>query len=323
MTDHSSPASWGLLRQLREFWAQGGKNRTRANVWVAAGFWLILGGLMWVSLVASAVSLLLLPPLLANKVGGGAEQLLTAAQVSRSAIGFGLAAVGILLVARGFGGISFAALGMQWRDRRRLVVGGAAGVTVLYFAAMIAVFELASLWTGDGELTRVYPGSRTAGAQLLLTDFTSTTFGGALWEELTLLAIPIALFTALAPIRSWSRAGRIAGRAAAVAVLLVMRCAIHLFYGWPTAAAVALWATAAIALFQLSGTVWPLITAHALYDAAAFTYNRVPAADAAIDWLFLCVAAAGLALLCATAALSRQRRDSARRRAAVAFGAEL
>ena len=313
MTDHCAPPAPGLFRQVWALWVDG-KGRTRANAWIAAGFWLLFGGIVWAYFVAAAVSYLQLPPSVANTLGSGGGQA-GAVHTAVQAIWVGVFAVLVLLVARGIGGISWAAMGVQRRDGRKLIVGGAASVAVLYVAAMVAAAMLDNVLTTAGGTTRIYPGSHTPGAQLLATDIISTTFSGAIWEELTLLAVPIALFTALVPLDKMTRTGRLAGWAALTVVLLAMRVAIHLEYGWPGAAMVALWAGAAIVLFLLSGTVWPLIIGHALYDTAVFLYTRVPAADHLENWLGIGVVAAGMLLALATATQFRGRLAAAHQRA--------
>ena len=314
MTDRSTPAGPGLLRELWELLVDG-TSRSRVPVWFAAAVWLLAGGFMWTYFTANAVTDLLLAPLVANRLGGGAAGQLTTGQITRLAVGFGLIAVMVLVFTRVVGGISWAALGMQRRDGRKLIVGGAAGVAVLYVAAMVVVAMLDNVLATAGVQTRIYPGSRTPGAQLLVSDIVSSTFSGAIWEELILLAIPLALFTALVPVNTLTRVGQVAAWAAVVAVLVAMRCAIHLYYGWIGVATVAIWAAAAIALFELAGTVWPLIIAHALYDAAAFLDTRVPAAEPVITALFWIIATAGTVLLVLTLSQLRSRLRTARHRA--------
>ena len=217
------------------------------------------------------------------------------------AVSFGLVAVGTLLYTHFAGGISWAGLGMRRRDGRRRIFGGAAGTVVLYVAAMVLgdrVFQ--ALTTSQRGGPRGYPGMATPDARLLAGDITSLTFSGGIWEELTLLAIPAALFTALVPLKKMGRTGRYVRWSALVVALLAARWALHLYYGTPSSLYVLVWAPAAVALFLASGTIWPLILAHSLYDAAAFTTARIPAANTAVTWLFWAAGAAAVIVLVGT-----------------------
>ncbi len=172
---------------------------------------------------------------------------------------------------------------------------------MLYVAAMLlADWVFHALTTSQGDGPRGYPGMGIPGAQLLAGDITSSTFTGGIWEELTLLAIPVALFTALVPLKSMGRTGRYVSWSVLVGVLLAARWAIHLYYGAGPALWVVVWAAAAGALFLASGTIWPLVLAHSLFDAAAFTGARIPAANVPITWLFWAVVAAAVIVLAGT-----------------------
>jgi len=314
MTEHlrPQPGIMALPARLRNALQMAGQRRGRRRVWFAVVMWLLFGGVVWGGMVASAVASLHRSAAVANQ-GGSAARGAGAAGMDpgRStglAVSFGLIAVGTLLYTHFAGGISWASLGMRRRDGRRRIFGGAAGTAVLYAAAMVLgdrVFQ--ALATSQRGGPRGYPGMGTPGARLLAGDITSVTFGGGIWEELTLLAIPVALFTALVPLEKMGRTGRYVSWSALVVALLAARWALHLYYGTPASLYVLVWAPAAAALFLVSGTIWPLILAHSLYDAAAFTTARIPATNTVVTWLFWAAGAAAVIVLAGTGRSWRNR----------------
>jgi len=313
MTEHlpPPPGMAGLRARLSNALQMAGQHRGRGSVWIAVVMWLLVGGLVWAYFVAGAVASLHLSVAVANQGGdaaGGAGAATSSGRATGLAVSFGLVAVATLLYTRFAGGIAWAGLGMRRRDGRRRIFGGAAGTAVLYAAAMVvAAWLFHALTTSQADGSRGYPGMASPGAQLLAGDITSVTFGGGIWEELTLLAIPVALFTALVPLKAMGRTGRCVSWSVLVVVLLAARWAIHLYYGTQASLYVLVWAAAAVALFTASGTIWPLVLAHSLYDAAAFTTARIPAANVTITWLFWAVVVAAVIVLVGTADRRRNR----------------
>ena len=314
MTEHTRqqpgiPASRAYLRhllaQLSGALQMAGQFRGRGSVWVAAMVWLLVGGLVWAYFLAGALAFLHMSAAAATQAGsavGGGAASISRGQATGLSVSFGVVAVLILLFVHGVGGIPWASLGMRWRGEKQRIFGGAASAVVLYLAAMWTanwVFRVLTTSSQSGA-ARGYPGMGTPGAQLLADDLTSVTFGGGIWEELTLLAIPVALFTALVPLGRMGRTARYAGWSALVVALLAARWAIHLYYGWIPALHVLVWAAAGGALFVASRTIWPLILAHSLYDAAAFTAARIPAANSAVTWLLWAAVAAAAIVLAGT-----------------------
>lgn len=300
MTEHLQPRPGmaGLRARLSNALQMAGQHRGRSSVWIAVVVWLLVGGVVWAGMVAGAVASLHLSAGQAN--GGGGAAGMDPDRVTGLSVCFGLFAIVTLLYTHFAGGISWAGLGMRRRDGRRWIFGGATGAGVLYVAAMVvADLVFRDLTTSQGDGPRGYPGMATPGAQLLAGDITSVTFGGGIWEELTLLAIPVALFTALVPLKTMSRTGRYVSWSVLVAVLLAARWAIHLYYG-EAALYVVVWTAAAVALFIASGTIWPLVLAHSLYDAAAFTAARIPATNVTISWLFWAVVVGAVIVLAGT-----------------------
>ncbi len=308
MTEHlrPQPGIMALPARLRNALQMAGQRRGRGRVWFAVVMWLLFGGVVWGGMLASAVASLHLSAAVANQggsaAGGGGAAGMDPGRSTGLAVSFGLVAVGTLLYIHFAGGISWASLGMRRRDGRRWIFGGAAGAAVLYVAAMVLgdlVFH--ALTTSQRGGPRGYPGMGTPDARLLAGDITSLTFSGGIWEELTLLAIPVALFTALVPLEKMGRTRRYFNWSALVVALLAARWAIHLYYGTPSSLYVLVWAPAAVALFIVSGTIWPLILAHSLYDAAAFTTARIPAANTVVTWLFWAAVAGAVIVLVGTA----------------------
>jgi len=284
-----------------------GQHRGRARVWIAAAVWLLIGGVVWVGAVAGAVASLHLSVAVANQ-GGSAAAATSSGRATGFAVWFGLLAIATLVFAHVAGGIPWASLGMRRRDGRRWIFGGAAGTAVLYAAAMLlADWLFHALTTSQGDGPRGYPRMGTPGAQLLAGDITSVTFGGGIWEELTLLAIPVALFTALVPLKTMGRTGRCVSWSVLVVMLLAARWAMHVYYGAGPALWVVVWAAAAVALSIASGTIWPLVVAHSLFDAAAFTTARIPATNVTITWLFWAVVVGAVIVLVGTAGRRRNR----------------
>ncbi len=306
MTEHlrPQPGIMALPARLRNALQMAGQRRGRGRVWIAVVMWLLFGGVVWGGMVASAVASLHLSVAVANQGGsaaGGAGASTSSGRATGLAVSFGLVAVGTLLYTHFAGGISWASLGMRRRDGRRRIFGGATGTAVLYVAAMVLgdrVFQ--ALATSQRGGPRGYPGMATPDARLLAGDITSLTFSGGIWEELTLLAIPVALFTALVPLEKMDRTRRYIRWSALVVALLAARWALHLYYGTPASLYVLVWAPAAVALFLASGTIWPLILAHSLYDAAAFTTARIPATNTVVTWLFWAAGAAAVIVLAGT-----------------------
>jgi len=306
MTEHLPPPGMaGLRARLSNALQMAGQHRGRASVWIAVVMWLLFGGVVWVGMLASAVASLHLSAAVANQggsaAGGAGAAGMDPGRSTGLAVSFGLVAVGTLLYTHFAGGMSWASLGMRRRDGRRRIFGGAAGAAVLYFAAMVVadlVFQ--ALATSRAGGPRGYPGMATPDARLLAGDITSLTFSGGIWEELTLLAIPVALFTALVPLEKMGRTRRYINWSALVVALLGARWALHLYYGTPSSLYVLVWAPAAVALFLASGTIWPLILAHSLYDAAAFTTARIPATNTVVTWLFWAAGAAAVIVLAGT-----------------------
>jgi len=302
MTEHlrPQPGIMALRARLGNALQMAGQRRGRGSVWIAVVMWLLFGGVVWAGMVASAVASLHLSTAVANH-GGSAGAATSSGRATGLAVSFGLVAVATLLYTHFAGGISWASLGMRRRDGRRRIYGGAAGTAVLYFAAMVVgdlVFH--ALATSQAGGPRGYPGMATPDAQLLAGDITSLTFSGGIWEELTLLAIPVALFTALVPLEKMGRTRRYINWSVLVVALLAARWAIHLYYGTPSSLYVLVWAAAAVGLFLASGTIWPLILAHSLYDAAAFTTARIPATNTVVTWLFWAAGAAAVIVLAGT-----------------------
>jgi len=301
MTEHNppEPERAGLLARLSNRLNTASQHHPRAKVWIAAGLWLLTGGVVWGGNVAGAVASMDMSAGQAN--GGGGAAGMDSGGVTRTWVGVGVGALLVLLLVHLFAEIPWASFGMRLRDGRRRIFGGAAGAAVLYVAAMVvAAWVFQALTTSQADGPRGYPGMGTPGARLLAGDITSVTFGGGIWEELTLLAIPVALFTALVPLKAMGRGRRYACWSALVVALLAARWAIHLYYGPVPALHVLVWAVPAVGLFLASGTIWPLILAHSLYDAAAFTAARIPAANAAITELFWAVSAAAVIVLVLT-----------------------
>jgi len=306
MTEHTQPPPRmaGLRARLSNALKMAEQHRGRARVWIAAVVWLLIGGVVWTGAVAAAIASLHRSVTVANQGGsaaGGATAATSDGRATGFAVWFGLLAIATLVFAHVAGGIPWASLGMRRRDGRRRIFGGATGTAVLYAAAMLlADWLFHALTTSQGDGPRGYPGMGTPGAQLLAGDITSSTFTGGIWEELTLLAIPVGLFTALVRLEKMGRTGRYVSWSVLVGVLLAARWAIHLYYGAGPALWVVVWAAAAAALFLASGTIWPLVLAHSLFDAAAFTAARIPAANVPITWLFWAVVAAAVIVLAGT-----------------------
>jgi len=300
MTEHlPQPGMAGLRARLSNALQMAGQRRGRGSVWIAVVMWLLFGGVVWAGMVASAVASLHRSAGQAN--GGGGAAGMDTDRVMGFAVSFGLVAVATLLYTHFAGGISWASLGMRRRDGRRRIFGGAAGAAVLYFAAMVvADLVFPALATSQLGGPRGYPGMATPDARLLAGDITLSTFTGGIWEELTLLAIPIGLFTALVRLKKMGRTGRYFSWSVLVGVLLAARWAIHLYYGTQASLYVLVWAAAGVALFLASGTIWPLVLAHSLYDAAAFTTARIPATNTVVTWLFWAVVAAAVIVLAGT-----------------------
>jgi len=300
MTEHlPQPGMAGLRARLSNALQMAGQRRGRGSVWIAVVMWLLFGGVVWAGMVASAVASLHRSAGQAN--GGGGAAGMDTDRVMGFAVSFGLVAVATLLYTHFAGGISWASLGMRRRDGRRRIFGGATGTAVLYVAAMVvADLVFHALATSQRGGPRGYPGMATPDARLLAGDITSLTFSGGIWEELTLLAIPVALFTALVRLEKMGRTGRYVSWSALVVALLAARWALHLYYGTPASLYVLVWAPAAAALFLASGTIWPLILAHSFYDAAAFTTARIPATNTAVTWLFWAAGAAAVIVLAGT-----------------------
>ncbi len=310
MTEHlrPQPGIMALPARLRNALQMAGRRRGLRRVWFAVVMWLLVGGVVWAGMLGSAVASLHLSVAVANQGGSAAAAAAAGSSVRAPSSGatslsecFGLLAIATLVFAHVAGGISWAGLGMRRRDGRRWIFGGATGTAVLYLAAMVvADLVFHALATSQGDGLRGYPGMGTPGAQLLAGDITLSTFVGGIWEELTLLAIPVGLFTALVRLEKMGRTGRYFSWSVLVGVLLAARWAIHLYYGAGPALYVLVWAAAAVALFLASGTIWPLVLAHSLYDAAAAIAARIPATNTVVTWLFWAAGAAAVIVLAGT-----------------------
>ncbi len=314
MTEHTQPPPRmaGLRARLSNALKMAGQHRGRARVWIAAAVWLLIGGVVWGGMFAGAIASLHRSVAVANQ-GGSAAAATSSGRATGFAVWFGLLAIATLVFAHVAGGISWAGLGMRRRDGRRRIFGGATGTAVLYVAAMVvAAWVFHALATSQGGGPRGYPGMGIPDAQLLAGDITLSTFVGGIWEELTLLAIPVALFTALVRLEKMGRTGRYFSWSVLVGVLLAARWAIHLYYGTQASLYVLVWAAAGVALFLASGTIWPLVLAHSLFDVGAFTGARIPAANVPITWLFGAVVAAAVIVLAGTGRMWNRTRQTPR-----------
>ena len=142
--------------------------------------------------------------------------------------------------------------------------GAAAGYLFLMSAsAAMTAQALAALHTA----ARVYPGAADAAhSPELARAFLFGSVGAGIGEELLLFAVPIAL----ARRSGWSTS-------ATVAVVTVLRLAIHTYYSWGSLF-VLLWIPAGYALYRAAGSIWPLIVGHAVYDGIQFSVDSWPAA---------------------------------------------
>ena len=111
-----------------------------------------------------------------------------------------------------------------------------------------------------GVAARSYPGAADAAHDpALAVALLFSSLSAGIGEEVLLFAVPIAL----ARRSGWSPP-------LALALVVVLRWTIHAYYGWGSLF-VLLWIPACYALYRAAGSIWPLIAAHALYDALLFS----------------------------------------------------
>ncbi len=85
------------------------------------------------------------------------------------------------------------------------------------------------------------------------------------------------------------------GRAGPVLPLVIaLRLVIHIYYGWGSLF-VLLWIPARYALYRASGSIWPLIVAHAVYDGIQFSIDAWPTAKDVLGLVNLSTAVLGAA----------------------------
>lgn len=190
-------------------------------------------------------------------------------------------------------------------DGRRRIVGGAIGAVLIYLGIVLLSQSTSSWFTSTASLAGVPVASVPAPSAdfvILLQDFVEDIFAGV-WEEITLLAIPVALMTS----------GGWGGKSRFVLILLVviaLRVGIHYYYGW-TALFVPLWMVGALLLFRAVGRIWPLVIAHIVFDMVLSVMDRVPGTRSPIVNNFWVVGAlaAGVAMV----SVIRVRTSSRRR----------
>ena len=132
----------------------------------------------------------------------------------------------------------------------------------------------------------MYPGAVDAAhSSELARAFLFGSVGAGIGEEILLFAIPIAL----ARRAGWSTPSTIA-------LVTVLRLAIHTYYGWGSAF-VLLWIPAGYALYRAAGAIWPLIAAHTIYDGVAFSIDSWPAAGHVLTVMNLACALLGAVVM--------------------------
>ena len=228
--------------------------------------WVIFGAVLWAGMLASAISQL--HPAANNSTAAAGEPPVGDAVTSAALI------ILVLLVAHWYGQIPWATVGMRLKAVPYRIAGGAPVIGVIYLATMVAASRLQDVAEQAGAAGGSYPGLGVADPRLLPGDILSSAAGGV-WEELALLALPLAMAAAFIP---WKRLSPVTRRmigTAVVVIVLAMRVGIHLEYRW-SSLEVLVWAGAAIALFRIGGVLWPLILAHIVFDAVVFTGNRYP-----------------------------------------------
>ena len=251
--------------------------------------WLVLAAAVFARPVRSAL-VLLFDPDAGDTVHGPGGAVLTgaAADAARAHLTAGVAwaqlagaagAVGLLFLTQ----LRPGELGLTRTARSRYVPGrgvgaGAAYVFILAAAAAMTVQLMTQLHLS----VRGYPESgdlphspALAGAYL----FGSVAAG--VGEEILLSAAPVML----ARRAGWSPA-------ATIALLLVLRWSIHAYYGW-TSFFVLIWIPAGYALYRAAGSIWPLITGHAVYDGLLFSHDIWPHLADVFTLISLAVALAG------------------------------
>lgn len=265
--------------------------RPRARRCAVKAFWTeAIAGIRWWTLAAavtyiSAASLFVVSALAAvaglfgpGVTRGGVTTVRTSDHWS-SVIGpatelvvFGALAAGVcVLMVRPAVGFSRAALGLRVQDRRRRIVGGFPASTIAYVGVLFGSGKVADLFLTVTSLHgRGYP--YTAGTTLPgdVSDFLAS-LGAGLEEELVLFAIPIAYL-----------ARRRCSTATILVAVTAIRLSIHLYYGWESCF-VLVWIPLGFALYRASGTIWPLVIGHAVYDSFVMAQTFLPSWWAARD----------------------------------------
>ena len=196
-------------------------------------------------------------------------------------------------------------LGLRGTARTRYVVGRGVGAGLAYVFILAAAGAVTNqLLAQVGVVARGYPGAGDAANNAALAGallFSSAAAG--VGEEILLFAVPIAL----ARRSGWSPL-------AALTLVTALRWTIHAYYGWGSLF-VLLWIPAGYLLYRAAGSIWPLIAAHALFDALLFSSDAWPSHTDIFTAAGLTLAVAGAAVV--TISSSRYSLDrQARRRAA-------
>ena len=194
------------------------------------------------------------------------DNLRAQATVNGSTLHICLAVVAVVLV--GYSQLEREGIGIRATARTPLVLGRGTGAALAYLFILSAAAAMTAQALSALHLAaRVYPGAADAAhSPELARAFLFGSVAAGIGEEILLFAIPIAL----ARRTGWSTP-------ATIALVTVLRLAIHTYYGWGSLF-VLLWIPAGFALYQAAGSIWPLIAAHAVYDGIAFSIDSWPAA---------------------------------------------
>jgi len=161
------------------------------------------------------------------------------------------------------------------------------GATLAWIAIATAAGDgTPALLSRLGIVGRSAPGAGATGLSTYLGDIPESLAAG-ITEEILLFALPIALLR----IRRWSTAK-------ILAVVVLARVGIHLYYGWGVLLVLP-WMIGAYLLYQVTRSIWPAIIGHAIYDLVTFANNRFPtnALPNQIRYLLAAAGAAGLLLV--------------------------
>lgn len=154
-------------------------------------------------------------------------------------------------------------LGEQWRTNRSFPGGFLSAAACYYTVVFVSEHTYNWLVSLLRLPQRDFPGPPMPSGHFPYEALASGLAAG--WcEELAVLAIPMGVAIA----RGW-------GAPRIIALLVALRLAFHLYYGW-SAGFVLLWIPAAYVLYKWVGSIWPFIAAHSAFDCIIYLENYRP-----------------------------------------------